>query len=398
VRWDGRFFHEGQLTLPPGTLQSGDNTIILDNAVPGASFLDIMLLDWLQLTYVAEPMAVNDLLQFGGVSGQVSLRGFSERPLLFDTSDGNNPRLLTEWSFASGAAQLAVDEAMMVTAVGPQGYLAPAAIMPVRASDWHNSEQQADLIILTTDELAPALAPLVAARQEEGLGVALVPVAEIYDEFGNGDASPTAITNFITYAMSQWQTPQPRYLFLVGDATVDYRDYLGLAPANVIPSPVVPVQYSGETVSDSRLVDVDGDKEPDLAVGRWPVSEPDVVANLVERTLTYEAGTAVDRAIFATDATESQFASMAQRLTTAAHLTSEVFNGAQAAEVAAQFNQGAWLATYIGHGSVGQWGKDNVFTRDAAEQLNNSTPPIVLQLTPALTCHSCEKKTWSGNW
>jgi len=381
VQWDGRQFYNGQLALPPGSLQSGENSLVLDNEGPGASFLDIMLFNWLELTYLAEPVAVDDSLQFGGVAGQVALTGFSQRPLLFDTRDPANPQRLTGWTFVDGAVQLSVSETMMVTAVAPPAYLTPTAISPVRASEWHNPQQQADLLIVTTDELAPALAPLVEARQTQGLSVAVVPVAEIYDAFGQGEATPASITSFVKYALENWQPPQPRYLFLVGEATADYRNYLGQAPANLIPSPMVPVQYSGETVSDSRLADMDGDHRPDLAVGRWPVSTVAEVESLVSRTLAYEAGTAVTRAIFATDGTERQFAAIAQNLADTANLTSEVFNGAQANEVAAQFNQGAWLTIYIGHGSTGQWGKEDVFTLDAVSQLASPTPSIVLQLT-----------------
>ena len=381
VRWDGKHFFVGQIDVPAGSLQSGTNNLILDNEVAGASFLDIMLLDWLEVTYMAEPIAVNDRLQFSGVAGQAAMTGFSEQPLLFDTTDPTNPTLLTGWVFADEAVQMAVNETMQVTAVGPQGYLTPANLQLVRASNWRTPDQQADLLIITTDELAPALAPLAEARQAQGLTTAIVPIAEIYDAFGQGEAQPASMIAFIRYALENWQAPQPRYLFLVGEATADYRNYLGQAPNNLVPSPMIPVQFSGETISDSRLADVDGDKKPDLAVGRWPVSSVEEVEDLVARTLAYEEGTAVNRATFTTDASESQFAGIAQRISDVAELTSDVFDGPQASDVAAQFNQGAWLTTYIGHGSVGQWGKDDVFTLEAVSQLDNATPPIVLQLT-----------------
>lgn len=381
VQWDGQQFYEAELAAPAGSLQAGANSLVLDNEVPGASFLDIMLFDWLELTYMAEPVAVYDWLQFGGVTGQATVTGFSQRPLLFDTSDPTNPHLLTGWTFSDDTVQVAVTETMQVTAVAAPGNLTPAAIAPLRLSEWRSPEQQADLLIVTTDELAPALAPLVEARQAQGLTVAVLPVAEIYDAFGQGQAEPASITAFVRYAQENWQVPHPRYLLLVGEATSDYRNYLGQSPANIVPPPMVAVQFSGETVSDSRLADVDGDMRPDLAVGRWPVSQVEEVAGLVARTLAYEAGTAVNRAIFATDASESQFAGIAERLTDAAQLTSDILAGPQASEVAAEFNQGAWLTTYIGHGSVDQWGKDNVFTLEAVNQLDNATPPIVLQLT-----------------
>lgn len=49
--------------------------------------------------------------------------------------------------------------------------------------------------------------------------------------------------------------------------------------------------------------------------------------------------------------------------------------------VTQEINNGAWLTTYIGHGSISQWGKNDVFTMEAVPNLNTTTPPIVLQLT-----------------
>ena len=306
----------------PTFCKLGANEIILDNEKEGASFLDIMELNWLELDYTAPATAVNDRLQFSQTDGGVALSGFSAQPLIFDISEAAAPRLLTNWLYEDNAAQLAADAAVHIAAVGPRGFLEPTTIVPLRQSDWRNPDNQADLLIVTTDELAPALTPLIEARQEQGLAVALVPVAEIYDAFGFGEASPESIQAFVAYAAANWQTP-PRYLFLVGEATTDYHNYQGIAPRNHVPSLLVPVDYSGETVSDSRLADVDGDMKPDMAVGRWPVDSAADVENLVERTLAYETGTAVNRALFAADGTEAQFANMANRLWTDSGLTDD---------------------------------------------------------------------------
>jgi undecaprenyl-diphosphatase UppP len=120
------------------------------------------------------------------------------------------------------------------------------------------------------------LAPLVTARQAQGLTAAVIPVAEIYDAFGAGEHSPDSINQFVTYAATHWQEPHPRYLLLVGEATTDYRRYDTAdgrtPPTNHVPSPLVSVAFSGETVSDSRLADVDGDGQPDLAVAFIPAA------------------------------------------------------------------------------------------------------------------------------
>ena len=382
IRWDGQVTHLAETAVPPGILQSGTNEIILDNSVPGAAPLDIMELNWLEIEYVAPATAQNDQLIFYPQANAYQLDGFSQSPLLFDLSDPNQPRHLT----SDTPTQFSFDQAIpsQMAAIAPTALASPARLEPVRQSDWVDYTQQTDLIILTTDALAPALEPLIAARQEQGLTVALVPVAELYDAFGYGAATPAAIQTFMRHAVTHWPAPAPRYLFIVGSATADYRNYLGTAPPNQIPSPMVPVQYSGETVSDSRLVDITDDMQPDLAVGRWPVSTVAEVESLVERTLAYEAGTAVNQALFATDASEAQFAAMANRLWEQAERHADdmtLLNGLDADEVAAQWNEGTWLTTYIGHGSLERWGRQNIFNLEAVTKLRQPNPPIVLQLT-----------------
>ena len=382
IRWDGETSHTATLDIPAGTLQSGTNELILNNESEGASFLDIMQLNWLQLDYAAPVSLSNDeQITFNTTVGTFNLTTPNNNtPIILDITDAANPRQVTGWMPDSN---LSFPTDSLITIANPNALLSPT-LSAYRQSDWHNSNHQADLLIITTDELIPALDPLVEARQAQGLTVAIIPVGDIYDEFGDGESTPDSIQAFVAHAYENWQTPQPRYLFLVGDATTDYHDYLGLMPRNHIPSTIVPVQYGGETVSDSRLADVDGDSKPDLAVGRWPVDSVAQVEDLVKRTLAYESATAVGNTLFATDSTEPQFISIAQRLTEQSGLpadTNTILNGPQASEITSQWNDGTWLSTYIGHGSVQRWGKEDVFFPEAVADLDASTPPIVLQLT-----------------
>lgn len=384
IRWDGANTFTATLSLPAGLLQTGNNTITLDNQPEGVSFLDISQLNWLELVYPAPATAVNDRLDLTGLNGRIQLTGFSNPPQLFDITNPAAPVHLTGTECNTAQACLTLSDTMQVTAVGPAGYRKPTVITPLRQSTWRNSQNQADLLIITTDELAPGLAPLVAARETQGLSANIIPVAEIYDTFGYGEASPDSIRAFLSYATTNWQPPAPRYLLLVGDATTDYHNYLGHAPTNIIPSPLVPVQYSGETVSDTRLADIDNDMKPDLAVGRWPVDSRKDVESLVRRTLAYEQGTAVTHALFTTDASEPQFVAIAQRLydnsgLPAAQLT--LLDGPQAADVITQWNEGAWLVAYIGHGSVRRWGQDDVMNLEAINDFDLTSPSITIQLT-----------------
>ena len=391
VTWDGQQAYTATLEIPAGTLQTGENQIVLDN-VP-EDYLDIMKLDWVRLQYGALPTAAgSDLLTFAGSEGAVTLEGFGDTPLILDVAEPAAPQILTGWQETGDGGTVGVADEMEIVAVGPDGFLAPEAITPVRESDWQDPGQQADLIILTTDALAPALAPLVEAREAQGLGVALVPVAEIYDAFGHGAASPESVNAFLTYAVAEWQAPAPRYLLLVGDATTDYRGYLAerpenpvSPPENVIPPYLVPVNFSGETVSDARLADVNGDLQPELAVGRWPADSVAAVESLVARTLAYEAGEASDGALLVADGTSSEFSRLSQRLVANSRLAAgeaEIMSGPSATEVADAWNEGAWLVTYTGHGSLKLWGKESIFSVESVSALSkDAPPPIVLQLT-----------------
>jgi len=383
VSWDGRTFNSSDTNIPAGTLVEGTNRIALDNRAEGASFLDIIQVNWLELEYLAPAQAVNDQLTFSAVDGLVQISGFGNEPLIFSISNPNDPELLVDWKFGDKQVFLPVTEEMVITAAGPDGFKTPR-IEAFRESDWHSPEQQADLLIITTDELAPSLAPLMQAREAQGLSVTFVPLADIYDEFGYGETTPESIRQFVTYAYENWQEPRPQYLFLVGDATTDYLGHITELPPNMVPSLLVPVQFSGETVSDSRLADVDGDRRPDLAVGRWPVRTVQEVENLVARTLNYEQGVASDKMIFAADGSEARFSNIVKYLVKKGQIPADRYrqlDNPQAHEITEQWNEGAWLATYVGHGSITQWGKEDIFNMDTISSLDSEIPPIVLQLT-----------------
>lgn len=390
LSWDGQTAYTGTLSLPPGTLRSAQNEIVLQNLPQ--EVLDIMQLNWASVAYNAAPVADDDYLTFHGARGRLTITGFSRRPLILDVADPEAPTLLEGWSFEGGNVELATAEDMQVVAATTGSFRRPTAMQPLRENNWDNAERQADLIIITTDELAPALDPLVEHRESQGLSVTVVPVAEIYDTFGHGAATPDSINNFLQFTYHNWQDPKPRYVLLVGEATIDFRGYLAdrpenpvTPPENAIPPYVVPVAFGGETVSDARLADVEGDVRPELAIGRWPVDSRRQVRDLVQRTLAYESGSASSEALFAADGSSGEFEAVTERILEASAFPpaqSRVLVGPTAGELAERWNQGAWLVTYTGHGSLELWGRDEVFSVNTATQIEAGTSsPIVVQLT-----------------
>lgn len=390
ISWDGQIAYTGTVSLASGALQDGENTLLLENLPQ--DFLDIINLDRIQLDYAAVPVAIDDHLAFASTAGQVSLSGFSGAPLLINITDPDLPVLLAGWQESGDGALFGLEESAEIIATGPRGFLRPAITAPLRDVGWRSSQHQADLIVITTAELAAGLAPLVTAREEQELTVAVVLVEDIYDEFGGGMATPDSINQFLRFAYSNWTEPRPRYVLLVGDATTDFRGYLASRPENpvnpprnVIPPYLVPVNYSGETVSDARLADVTGDMRPDLAIGRWPVDDVESVRRLVQRTIAYEASSAPARALFTSDSSSPEFSNLNERILAATTLPASAvqqLDGPTSDELAAAWNQGAWLVTYAGHGSLQLWGKESIFSTEAVSTLATApAAPIVLQLT-----------------
>jgi len=59
-------------------------------------------------------------------------------------------------------------------------------------------------------------------------------VQDLYDEFSFGVKNPQALKDFFRRAQVSWQGP-PKFVLLVGDASFDHRDYLGLGNVDFVP-------------------------------------------------------------------------------------------------------------------------------------------------------------------
>ncbi len=143
------------------------------------------------------------------------------------------------------------------------------AITANTPSTWHQPTHGADLVIISHEIFLDSLEPLKTVRESQGWRVALVDAEDIYDGFNYGGKSPWAICNFLHHAYTTWQTP-PRFVLLVGDASLDPRNYLELGDVDFIPTRSVETALL-ETASDDWFVDFDEDHVPELAIGRLPV-------------------------------------------------------------------------------------------------------------------------------
>jgi hypothetical protein len=196
-------------------------------------------------------------------------------------------------------------------------------------------------------------------------------IADIYDEFSYGQKTPQAIRDFLA-ATRRWQRPS-RYVLLLGDASFDPKNHLGLGEGDLVPTKLIETRFL-ETASDDWLADFNGDGASDLAIGRLPARNAEEATRLIAKVLSHDQSRPVGEALFVSDSNDGfDFAAAnAQliRLLPPEVQAIEVKRGelddqAARAQVLAALNRGPRLVTYSGHGSVTAWRGNLLMSGDA---------------------------------
>lgn len=443
--WDGKQAH--LVTWPPWPANElGGESLAMSLKIPsrrpaGVSdpLVDVVMLNWIEIDYP----------HTGAVGGgQVELWPEPEAPLRLLSTTGKGFVVYG----ASGerttvaAAAAAFGEALDGEAGGAQwvvpdgALLAPERIEVDRPSTLAASDRQADYLMITHRRLLDSARELAELHRAAGLSVELVDVQDIYDEFGHGIVHPRAIKAFIAHAFHSWQSPRPRYVLLVGDAswdtksaTVDDTRYANwvdrqlLAPGrfraqrietygesapagsrNLIPTFSFHTR-EGHAASDNGFVAVDGDDLlPDLAIGRLPVADRETLDGIIGKIRRYTTESRVGpwrRSVvwitnewqFLQEHSRSIEADLRPRGLAATRIfpeSEERSNDQHQASLTEALDAGQLLVHFAGHGGRYIWrtgprdlGSKNydLFTLDHVEALApNDRLPVVF----SVTCHS----------
>lgn len=379
--WDGAGRHTIDLPVPDGALRDGENVIGVEAPGDTGVAADTTSVDWLELRYPRRFVAENNRLIFAGVSGLVSLTGFSGQIDVFDVTQPDRPVRLT----GVEGGRFAAEAGHRYAAVGAGGYRSGRLVAARTQPDLRAVSVGLKYIAIGPDDLIEPLKPLLDYREGQGLTTMAAPVDAIYDQFGDGQIGPEAIHAFLKFAA-------PKYVLMVGDASYDTLGYTVPMDANRLPSYMVQTVFGGETASDVGFAYLDADEVPDLAIGRVPARTADQVRVFVEKTLKYEQaapqGEWRKRVVAVADGQEAGFKADAQGfLDQFAGYTPVLINPPANTpdanqQILAGLNEGGLLVSYFGHGSVTQWGKDNLFTvKDGAALQNGDRLPVLLNFT-----------------
>lgn len=387
---------EAKLKVPAGVLKEGANALTV---AATAGETDFVLLDTVRLTYARAYVADGDVLEVSVRPRQpVRIDGFtSARMRVVDVTD---PLLVKELAgtISKRGSGFAVSlpasaKARTLLAFAARKARKPAATVANRPSKLNASTGAADLVVISHRDFMPSLKPLVALREQQGYRVALIDVADVYDEFSYGTHTHAAIRDFLAWTKAKWQRA-PGFVLLVGDSSYDPRNRLGFGDFDFVPTKLVDTVYL-EAPSDDSLADFDDDGVPEMAVGRLPVRTVAEAVAVVAKLVTHQQrplnqGRA---ALLVSDksidydfeaASRSLFGLIPQGM---AIQTLNRAQGPTDAAVKARLlealNRGPTVVNFFGHGSPGIWTGGSIFTIKEAPLLTNASS---LSLYLMMTC------------
>lgn len=453
AEWDGQTHHVLEVEVPAEEVPTGKTPLqlVVPKRRPDPDeppMIDVVMLDWIALDYPRRTRL------FAGQERLRLDRAASKMPIPLGTDPGQSLVVYgLEGSRIAGDALPResgekVDLHLLLPPAGEDVVVAvldgdlstPEEIVLDRPSSLRSTEHRADYLVITHPRLRQAIEPLADYHRGRGLEVEVVEVDDIFDEFSHGVAIPGAIRDFLSHAYHQWQAPAPRFVLLVGDASWDTRNaeaddalyadwtyrpgekrrfvkntsttytepserqpHRDLIPTLSFETP------QGHAASDNGFVAVAGDDHlPEMAIGRFPVAEPEEVAQIVAKTLRYaeegkvgpwrrnvlwitneQRGYQVRSERIAKDLASRGFTS------TKVYPSKEEANNERHQSTLRQaFDQGQLLVHFYGHGGRYIWRtgppdlekNHDLFTLDDLDRL--AADPAQLPMVLSMSCYS----------
>jgi len=397
VTWQGNGMHDVNYSLDPEQLIQGENKLAIRKTSPDS--VDQFYLDKIQLEFDNQLFMVDKPLKFkttqSGVQHFSILGVKADSALLYNISNPMKPEKITFRSDFSGISfqdTLTLNSTLMVM---HQKHLRHPQILSQSGSQLLLPTNQAEYLIITPRHFKDALVSFQKHKKSLGLKTKIVTLEEIYNDFNDGIPSVQAIKNFLSFAFYNWQKPAPYYCLLVGDATLDPRDYLNQNIASYHMPTYIHNTPDGlmQTADDYWFGCVTGtDNIPDYLIGRLPVHSVQELGSLLQKIIAYETQETADwqkNILYIADKAdsidyESQVNEFANNFLSARFLARKLFiNNYGAAEsrrrLLDKFDQGALVASFLGNGTKQNWSSDELFSVNDVNELQNADKlPLLL--------------------
>jgi hypothetical protein len=384
----------GQYVLTPADLREGVNSIKFRAAGPS----DFIFFDEMNISFGRRFLAQQNKLSFYTQNyRKARLEGFSSANVrVFDLTHEGAPALVTNLTFQPNGPTFGVDmpaaRGRVFYAVEDSAINAPFSVTANNPELVGVPTNGADLVIIAYKDFMTQAEAWANYRRGQNFTVKVIEVSELYDEFNYGALGSGAIKSFLQYAHTTWQNP-PDYVLLIGDASVDSRNYENQGYWNMVPTPIVSAVFT-EVASDDNLTDFNDDGLAEISVGRIASRTAVGITNAFNKTVQWEtyANPHLRGALFAYDRNDTFYNFAAISNNVMAQIPGEipkttVFRDEANANtnLLNAMNAGKWMVNYTGHGTTGSWGGNpvffNIFSINSLPE--NPTAPSVFTM---LTC------------
>lgn len=373
--------------IPMSSVREGANQIVL-RSVGGST--DISVVDSISLNYARQYKAQNNRLRFTVPAGQsVKVSEFqSDNVEIYEIRNGTvSEQLETEVEKANSIRSINLmpantdRELLLIGSAQAESVL---EVAPNEPSDWKNTANRADFVIITPKTLQTSAERLAAHRNGQGLLTKVVLVEDLYDEFTFGAHSPEAVKRFFQAAKG-WQT-KPQFALLFGDSSYDVRSYLATVNRDLIPTKMVDT-FSMETASDAWLADFNNDSVEDIGLGRIPVITQTEADRVVDKLIRYDQQSSTQRSnLFVSDTGFDTGINLVRNTlpnNVSSNLISRVTmtDAEMRSQILQRFNESPTVVTYSGHGTPTLWTNANVLRADDASLLANQNLSFYMFMT-----------------
>lgn len=251
-----------------------------------------------------EPYTFFRSLSAVGNASRFVVQGADANTLVFDVTDGINPRQMetalsgAELSF-SIPASASLREFVVVK---PSQLKVPVTVGEVANQNLHALAQQ-DMIIIAQPNFTTQAERLAEAhRTKDNLTVQVVTPETIYNEFSSGTPDATAYRRFMKmfYDRRASEADAPKYLLLFGDGAYDNRKLTSVWKSVDMSNMLLTYQTKESLNQYSYVVDdyfgfLDDEdngkdlyyKKVDIGIGRFPVRTVSQAINVVEKVISY---------------------------------------------------------------------------------------------------------------
>ena len=381
-------------------------------------------LDYYEIHYWRNLTANDDAIMFesptGSGVGAYTVNGFSTGDVIgLDVTDPANPVELTRQGSGDylfhDRLRPARNQARRYFLTGRNKVKRVASASSVDYGRLRERMLDADVVVITHKDFKAAADDYAAYRN--GLGrysTAVVTTSEIYTEFSNGNLDPTAIRDYLAFAMRNWNR-QPSYVLLIGDGSFDYRK-ISTKQEQFVPTFE---SFDGDSYDriyssayDDYYARVTGDDyEIDLMIGRIPAEKLEEAEVAVSKIKQYEGsrnfGTWRQTVVLVADdnypaGEGSEFLSQSEdiwrdylpnwmdpkKIYLANYPTVQGAVRSKpgaAQDLLAAVNRGAVITNWVGHGNPNVWGHEGVLNKD--QFIPKMTNDSMLTLVSAVTCN-----------